>query len=268
MSARITSAHQLDGGIRRGLWPPDTKADHETKARKLFEELDLSGLESWPPELAASTWSLLAEYHDIFSLEPSELGCTHSTKHVIKVTDDTLFKECFRQIPPPLVEEVYVHLQEILDWGMIWPSQSVQCNAVVLVQKKDRGLYFCIDFNHLNTCTKEDSYPLPRIQEALESPVGASHFSCLDLKSRFWQIKMDKSSKQYTAFTVGNLDFFECDCMPFGLCNAPATFQQLMKKLPRGAESNILPHLPWWHNCLLAYCWRTPSPFTHCFWLV
>ena len=76
---------------------------------------------------------------------------------------------------------------------------------------------------------KKDSYPLPRIQEALESLVGASHFSCLDLKSIFWQIKMDKALKQYTAFPMGNLGFFECDRMSFGLCNAPATFQQLMQ---------------------------------------
>ena len=76
---------------------------------------------------------------------------------------------------------------------------------------------------------KKDSYPLPRIQEVLESLVGADHFSCLDLKSGFWQIKMDKVLKQYTAFTVGNLGFFECNRMPFGLCNAPATFQWLMQ---------------------------------------
>ena len=77
---------------------------------------------------------------------------------------------------------------------------------------------------------KKDSYPLPRIQEALESLVGAGHFSCLDLKSAFWQIRMDEASRQYTAFTVGNLGFFECDRMPFGLCNVPATFQRLMQK--------------------------------------
>ena len=63
---------------------------------KLFEELDLSRLKSWPQELAASIWSLLAKYYNVFSLEPSELGCTHSKKHVIKVTDDTPFKEQFR----------------------------------------------------------------------------------------------------------------------------------------------------------------------------
>ena len=76
---------------------------------------------------------------------------------------------------------------------------------------------------------KKDSYPLLRIQEALESLVGAGHFSCHDLKLGLWQIKMEEVSKQYTAFTVGNLGFFECNCMPFGLCNVPATFQRLMQ---------------------------------------
>ena len=81
----------------------------------------------------------------------------------------------------------------------------------------------------MNANTKKDSYPLPQIQEALESLVGIGHFSCLDLKSGYWQIRMDEASKQYTAFTVGNLGFFECDRMPFGLCNMPATFQWLMQ---------------------------------------
>ena len=124
-----------------------------------------------------------------------------------------------------MVEEVRNHLREMLESGAIRPSQSTWCNAMVLVWKKYGSLHFCIDFCCLNACTKKDSYPLPRIQEALESLVGTGHFSCLDLKSRFWQIRMDEAWKQYTAFTVGNLGFFECDRMPFGLCNAPATFQ-------------------------------------------
>ena len=117
----------------------------------------------------------------------------------------------------------------MLESGAIRPSQSAWCNAVVLVQKKDGSLWFCINFHHLNARMKKDSYPLPRIQEALEILVDAGHFSCLDLKSGFWQIKMEEVSKQYTAFTVGNLGFFECDHMPFGLCNALATFQWLMQ---------------------------------------
>ena len=162
-------------------------------------------------------------------LEPSELACTHSTELVIKVTDYTPFKERFRRIPLPLVEEVHNHLHEMLESGAIRPSRSAWCNAVVLVRKKDGSLHFCIDFCCLNACMRKDSYPLPRIQEALEGLVGAGHFSCLDLKSGFWQIKMEEASKQYTTFTIGNLGFFECDCMPFGLCNVLATVQRLMQ---------------------------------------
>ena len=157
------------------------------------------------------------------------MGCTHSIEHMIKVTDDTCFKEQFRCILSPLVEEVQNHLREMLESGAIWPNQSAWCNAVVLVRKKDGDLHFSIGFCHLNACTKKDSYPLPRIQEALESLVSAGHFSCSDLKSGFWQIRMDEASKHYTVFTVGNLGFFECNFMLFGLCNALATLQWLMK---------------------------------------
>ena len=117
----------------------------------------------------------------------------------------------------------------MLEAGAIIPSNSPWCNAVVLVCKKDGGLHFCIDFRKMNAKTKKDSYLLLCIQETLNSLVGARVFSTLDLKSGFWQIMMDDESKQYTTFTVGNLGFFKCKRMPFGLCNVPATFQRLMQ---------------------------------------
>ena len=89
-----------------------------------------------------------------------------------------------------MLDEVHAHVKEMLEAGTICPSQSPWCNAVVLVHKKDGGLHFCIDFHKLNARTKKDSYPLPQIQEAIESLVGAGCFSCLDLKVGFWQIDM------------------------------------------------------------------------------
>ena len=236
--ARVVAVHpvpklpveaQLQEGVDKPQNPHTPKLTVRQRHGKLFDELDLSGLDSLPLELADATCWLLAEYHDVFLLDPTELGCTHSTKYMIKVTDGTPFKEWFRWIPLPLVEEVQNHLQEMLESGAIRPSHSAWCNAAVLVRKKDGGLQFCIDFCWLSAHMKKDSYPLPRIQEALESLVGAGHFFCLDLKSGFWQIKMGEASKQYTAFTVGNFGVFECDLMPFGLCNALATFQRLMQ---------------------------------------
>ena len=121
-------------------------------------------------ELADEACQLLVDYHDVFLLDLVELGCTHSTEHTIKVTDDTPFKEQFRQIPPPMVEEVRNHLREMLESGAIRPSQSTWCNVVMLVRKKDGSLHFCINFQCLNACMKKDSYPLPRIQEVAREP--------------------------------------------------------------------------------------------------
>ena len=97
------------------------------------------------------------------------------------------------------------------------------------MRKKDRSLRFCIDFRKLNALTVKDSHPLPRICETLESLAGAAHYSTFDLNSGFWQVPMDEESKQYTAFTLGSMVLYECESMPFGLCNAPPTFQRLMQ---------------------------------------
>ena len=196
----------------------------------LLEKLDLSGLEAWPQEQAEQAHSLLKEYHDIL-LEKRNMGHTNTTKHkiVLKDPDTPPFKEHFCRIPPPQLDEVREHLKLMLDTGVIRPSNSPWCNAVVLVRKKDGSLRFCIDFRKLNSLTVKDSHPLPRICETLESLAGAAHFSTFDMNSGFWQVPMDEESKQYTAFTLGSMGLYECESMPFGLCNAPPTFQRLMQ---------------------------------------
>ena len=172
---------------------------------------------------------LVLAYHDVFALESNELGCTSAIEHEIHIENDEPFKERFQRIPLPLLEEVRTSLRDMLEAGVIHLSQSPWCNAVVLVWKKDCTLHFCMDFRHLNACMKKDSYPLPWIQEALESMAGSAHFSSMDFKSGFWQIKMAPGSQQYTAFTVGNLGFHKFTRMPFRLCNTPVTFKHLMQ---------------------------------------
>ena len=197
----------------------------------LLEKLDLSGLETQPEDQAGKARSLLKEYHDIFSLEKHDMGHTNASKHkiVLKDPDTPPFKEHFCRILPPQLDEVREHLKLMLDTGVIQPSNSPWCNAVVLVRKKDGLLRFCIDFRKLNSLTVKDSHPLPRICETLESLAGAAHYSTFDMNSGFWQVPMDEESKQYTAFTLGSMGLYECESMPFGLCNAPPTFQRLMQ---------------------------------------
>ena len=205
----------------------------EERQKLLLELLRKDGrldkLKQWPPELALKFERMLMEHDNIFSLDQNEIGCTDTAEHVIELLDTKPFKERFRRIAPLLVEEVREHIQEMLDGGAIRPSQSPWCNAVVFVRNKDGGLRFCIDFRQLNSRTKKDVYPLPRMQETMESMVGTHFFSTMDLKSGFWQVKMANYSQQYTAFTVGSMGVYEFLRMPYGLCNALVTFPRLMQ---------------------------------------
>ena len=96
-------------------------------------------------------------------LEKQDMGHTKAAEHkiVLKDPDTPPFKERFRRIPPPQLDEVRDHLKLMLDAGVIRPSNSPWCNAVVLVRKKDGSLRFCIDFRKLNSLTVKDSHPLP-----------------------------------------------------------------------------------------------------------
>ena len=181
------------------------------------------------PENAVAARELVLAYHNVFASESNELGCTSTIEHEICIENDEPFKEWFWHIPPPLIEEVRTSLQDMLKAGAIHPSQSPSCNVVILVWKKDSTLWFCVDFRHLNAHMRKDLYPLPWIQAVLESMVGLVHFSSMDFKLGFWQIKMTPGSQQYTAFMVGNLGFYDFIHMLFGLCDAPAMFQHLMQ---------------------------------------
>ena len=116
----------------------------------------------------------------------------------------------------------------MLESSAIQPSQSLWCNAIVLVRKKDRGLWFCIDFCCLNAHMKKDSYPLPRIQDALVSVVGAGHYVP---RPQIGVLANRNGGDIKVIYCLHSRQFgiFKCNCMPFGLYNALAMFQRLMQ---------------------------------------
>lgn len=118
----------------------------------------------------------------------------------------------------------------MLDNGLIRLSESPWTSPVVLVKKKNGKPRFCIDYRKLNNITKKDAYPLPRIDEMLDTLAGSKWFSTLDLASGYWQVQMHQEDREKTAFTT-RYGIYEFNVMPFGLCNAPATFQRLMDRV-------------------------------------
>jgi len=114
--------------------------------------------------------------------------------------------------------------------GAIRESRSPWSSNCVIVRKKNGTIRFCIDFRKLNERTKKDSYALPRIEDTLHLLSGSKYFSKLDLKAGYWQVELEEEDKEKTAFQVGGLGFYECNCMPFGICNAPATSKRVMER--------------------------------------
>ena len=172
----------------------------------------------------------MGKWSNIFSKGPTDLGKADIVKHKINLTDDKPFKDPYSRIPPGLYEEVRLHLKEMLEAGAIRESQTPFSSNVVLVRKKDGSLRFCIDFHKLNSRTIKDAYTLPRIDDTIDTLLGAKFFSKLDLRSGYWQVEMKEEDKYKTAFSVGNLGIYECNRMAFGLTNAPVTFQRLMER--------------------------------------
>ena len=126
-----------------------------------------------------------------------------------------------------MYDNVRAHLQKMLEIGVIQKSPSPWSSTVVLVQKKDGSLRFCIDLRKLNNWTIKDAYSVPHIEHILDSLQGSQCFSSLDLKSEYWQVQVDEESKPLTTVTMRPLGFYECKGIPFRLTNVPTTFQRL-----------------------------------------
>ena len=184
----------------------------------------------WSAAEKAQVELLLRENLDVFAWSDADLGFTDKVKHTIIVTGDGPIRQQYRRIPPSVHNEVRAHIEDLLARGIIRPSTSPWASPIVVVRKKSGELRLCVDYRKLNDVTKKDSFPIPRIDECLDALGGATHFSSLDLASGYYQVAMAEEDRAKTAFTCP-FGLFEYERMPFGLCNAPATFQRLMQSV-------------------------------------
>ena len=125
------------------------------------------------------------EHADLFSTTPNDFGRTGKMKNNINIGNAIPIRQHVRQIPPFRREEASQLLQEILQKEVIQHSGSPWASSIVLVQKKDGSMRFCIDYRKVNAVTRKDAYPLPRIDNTLDTLSESAWFSTLDLISGY-----------------------------------------------------------------------------------
>ena len=183
---------------------------------------------------------LLLEELDTFAKSQEDLGTTDVDSHRMEMASSGPVKRS-RRLPLAQHQVVRDDLDRMLKLDVIEPSRSSWASPIVLVAKKDGSIRFCVDYRLVNNIMIKDSYPLPRIDDSIAALSGSRWFSTLDLASGYWQVPMDPQDADKTAFTTP-YGLFQFKKMPFGLANAPATFERLMDRVLEGLH---------WQTCLV-----------------
>ena len=207
-----------------------------------LEELAAKSTEGMEEVERRRVIELLIRYQDVFSSGAYDIGRTKLVKHTIDVGGARPIRQPLRRSSPQQRAETEKQVKELLETGMISPSDSPWASPVVLVAKKDGSKRLCLDFRELNAVTVKDAYPLPRIDDSLDALGGAKYFSALDLAAGYWQVEMEEGAREKSAFSTAS-GLYAWNVLPFGLCNAPSTFERLME--------NVLAGLRW--ETLLVY---------------
>ena len=189
----------------------------------------------------AHLYKIIYHNQDIFLGPDGKLGRTPLVQHSIDTGNAKPIRA--RAYKPALKRKAVIEeqLEQMLEGDQIEPSDSPWASPVVLVTKKDGSPRFCVDYRGLNSVTKKDSYPIPNITDCIDSLSGAKWFSTLDLASGYWQCEVTEEDRYKTAFTT-HKGLFQFKVLPFGLTNAPATFERLMERVLNGLQ---------WERCLV-----------------
>ena len=182
---------------------------------------------------------LLTEFKDVLSNQP---GRTNVTEHTIETGDAHPIRLQPYRLPYAYTDTVRQELKDMEESGIIEPSSSNWAAPIVLVKKKDGTLRICVDYQKLNSQSRADAYPMPRIDELIDRLGQAKFVTTLDLTRGYWQVPVEESAREKTAF-VTPFGLYQFRVMPFGLQGAPATFQRMMDKLTRGLEDSTAAYL-------------------------
>jgi len=196
-----------------------------------------------PDSTRSALRDILLCHADVFSKSEDDLGLTDLAMHNIDTADAKPIRQQLRRHPPAHREAISQQVDNYLKQGVIEPASSAWASNLVVVRKKDGSYLCCVDYRALNSVTRKDAYPLPRIDSCLNSLASAKCFSTSDLRSLYHQIMANPLDSDKTAF-ICQKGIFRFRKMPFGLCNAGANFQRLMDIVMSGLHFQVcLVHL-------------------------
>ena len=202
--------------------------------QKLIDDVD----DSIPESTCLALEAILVKHADVFSQDENDLGRTNIIMHYIDTGEARPVRQPLRRYPAAHIEAISEHVDNMLKQGTIEPASSPWASNVVLVKKKDGSLRCCIDYRQLNSVTRKDVYPLPRIDDCLDAMSSATLFSTFDLRSSYHQVEVAPHDRDKTTFICPR-GMYRYRTMPFGLCNAGATFQRLMDVVMSGLHLDV-----------------------------
>lgn len=174
--------------------------------------------------------NLVNKYRPCFAQELSELGCTSLTEMNIELNDNSPVVHRPYRLSYSERQIVRDMVQELVANDIAEESSSSYASPIILVTKKTGGYRMCVDFRSLNSKTKKDHFPMPRIDDQLDMLNGSKYFTSLDLASGYYQIPLNPNCKHLTAFITPD-GLYQFKKMPFGLVNSPAVFQRTINKV-------------------------------------
>lgn len=180
-----------------------------------------------PEQYKLDLYPLFQEFSELFSINNLQ-PTTSTTKHSIRLKENKIIQQKPYRVSPKNKAVLYEQIQQMLQASVIEPSNSEYSSPIVLVDKLGTQPRFCIDFRALNNITIDEPSNLPKITDTMKDLGDAKIFTVIDLKSGYWQVPLSDDSKRYTAFCTPEGHLYHFNVMPFGLKNAPCTFQRLM----------------------------------------
>lgn len=197
------------------------------RARKIFNYFS----KNTPNHAQNDLFELCAEYTDIYALPDDKMTTNNFYKQKLRMKNDTpVYVKNYRLLKTQKVE-IEKQVQKLLDNELIEPTTSCYNSPLIVVPKKrlngEKKWRMCVDYRLLNKNLIPDKFPLPRIDDILDSLGRAKYFSCLDLYSGFHQIPLEVESREMTAFSTDR-GSFQWKVLPFGLNVAPNSFSRMM----------------------------------------